>query len=305
MCAWSSTTDMPSLRGKVAVVTGASCSVGIGLQIVRQLAQHGAKVYATTRSAKSAMKARNSFLQYPDIAPEALAEEVKKRVSSLDILVSNAATITASKEIVADRWEKNMATASKRSSADVRIVTIASTAPKAFLPANFQFQFDSAAGLVTPVTCYPLAWRYFLKFLFASDMILYSVSKAGAMVYASKMQELFDKYGLNILSLIVHPGEVATEGVAEANNAFMRMMARTSFMSSEQGAASPLFAATSDQIRADPDQFKGKLLMPVGKPSSSHSVVNDRKQAQGLWDVMTKELAQHLAAEGLAPMRKW
>lgn len=196
-------------------------------------------------------------------------------------------------------------TTSKRSGADVRIVTIASTAPKAFLPANFQFQFDSAAGLVTPVTCYPLAWRYFLKFLFASDMILYSVSKAGAMVYASKMQELFDKYSLNILSLIVHPGEVATEGVAEANNAFMRMMARTSFMSSEQGAASPLFAATSDQIRADPDQFKGKLLMPVGKPSSLHSVVNDRKQAQGLWDVMTKELARHLEAEGLAPMRKW
>ncbi|KKO98916.1 daunorubicin C-13 ketoreductase [Trichoderma harzianum] len=284
------------------------------------------------------MKARNSFLQYPEIAPEAvewlqldltdlksitqLAEEVKKRVSSLNILVSNAATITTSKEIVADRWEKNMAvnvlgsflligrlmplleTTSKRSGADVRIVTIASTVPKAFLPANFQFQFDSAAGLVTPVTCYPLAWRYFLKFLFASDMILYSVSKAGAMVYASKMQELFDKYGLNILSLIVHPGEVATEGVAEANNAFRRMMARTSFMSSEQGAASPLFAATSDQIRADPDQFKGKLLMPVGKPSSLHSVVNDRKQAQGLWDVMTKELARHLEAEDLAPMRK-
>lgn len=195
-------------------------------------------------------------------------------------------------------------TASKRSGADVRIVTIASTAPKAF-PANFQFQFDLAAGLVTLVTCYPLAWRYFLKFLFASDMILYSVSNAGAMVYASKMQELFDKYGLNILSLIVHPGEVATEGVAEANNAFMQMMARTSFMSSEQGAASPLFAATSDQIRADLDQFKGKLLMPVGKPSSLHSVVNDRKQAQGLWDVMTKELARHLEAEGLAPMRKW
>lgn len=55
------------------------------------------------------MKARNSFLQYPDIAPEAvewlqlnltdlrsitqLAEEVKKRVSSLDILGRSLASM--------------------------------------------------------------------------------------------------------------------------------------------------------------------------------------------------------------------
>lgn len=194
---------------------------------------------------------------------------------------------------------------SKLPGADVRIVTVASTAPLVFLPANFEFQFDSVAGLSSPVSSYPAAYRYFVKFMFSSDMILYSVSKAGVMVYASKLQEVFDKRGLGILSLIVHPGEVSTEGLAEANNVFIRTMARISFISAEQGAASSLFAATASQVRVNPDQYKNKLLLPVGKPSSLHPVVDDQKQAQGLWDIVTKELSRNLEAEGLAPMQKW
>ena len=79
-----------------------SYSSGIGLQVVRQLAQHGAKVYATTRSQKSATKAQNALSNFNNIAPHAVewlqmdltdlrsitevAEEVKRRTSSLHIL---------------------------------------------------------------------------------------------------------------------------------------------------------------------------------------------------------------------------
>ncbi|KAI9164156.1 Short-chain dehydrogenase/reductase [Paramyrothecium foliicola] len=354
MSAWNPAGDIPNLQGKIAVVTGAryarihdtlratiltSYSVGIGFQIVRHLAQHGAKVYATTRSMESATRAQGHLSSHTGIPPGAVewlqmdladlksitetAKEISRRADRLDILVNNAATITASLEIVAGRWEKNMAvnvlgpllfinrlipkleSTSKLPGADVRIVTVASTAPLAFLPANFTFRFDSIAGLQSPVATYPASYRYFTKFLFASDMILYSVSKAGVIIYASKLQQLLDERGLDIMSLIVHPGEVATEGVAEANNMFLRTMARAFFVTSEQGAVSPLFAATARQVRDDPDQYKNKLLLPVGKPSALHPVVDDQKQSQGLWDIMTKELARHLSAEGLAPMQAW
>jgi NAD(P)-dependent dehydrogenase (short-subunit alcohol dehydrogenase family) len=189
--------------------------------------------------------------------------------------------------------------------ADVRIVTLASTAPAAFLPANFEYNFDSPAGLASPVLTYPLAWRFGTRFIFASDMILYSVSKAAVQLYASKLQRLFDARGLSILSLIVHPGEVSTEGVDVANGIFLRTVARLSFISAEQGAASPLFAATATSVRKDPETYKHKLLMPVGKTSPLVAVANDEGQAQRLWDVMTAELGRHLLAEGLPPMEKW
>lgn len=188
---------------------------------------------------------------------------------------------------------------------DVRIVTISSTAPQVFLPKNFEFEFDKLSGLYSPVSAYPWSYRMFFKFLFYADMILYSVSKAGTQIYASELQKLFDQHNLPILSLIVHPGEVATEGLMNINNMVIRTVARLTFLSSEQGAASPLFAATAPVIRQDQDHYKGSLLMPGGNIASLHPVVMDEKQARGLWNLMTKELDQHLIAERLPALQKW
>lgn len=176
---------------------------------------------------------------------------------------------------------------------------MASTAPQVFLPADFQFNFDSATGLSSPMQAYPSLWRYATRFLFSSDMILYSISKAGAMIVASKVQQVFESQGIDILSLIVHPGEVYTEGVTAANGVLLRTVARMAFMTSEQGAASPLFAATASQVRADPDQYKYKLLLPVGKATSLPPVVSNKEQADGLWNLVNKELERALSDERL------
>ncbi|KAH6680061.1 daunorubicin C-13 ketoreductase [Plectosphaerella plurivora] len=338
MISWTPKSDMPDLHGKVALVTGAS--TGIGFQIVQQLRRRGAKVFATTRTEKSADAAREKLrVVDPDLGPGNVewllldlaslksindtATTIKQSSQRLDILINNAATITAEKELVAGRWEKNMAVNAigpflltnllmpllestiKLSGADVRIVTVASIAPATFLPTNFHYNFESASGLVSPVSSYPPSWRFGIKFLFASDMILYSVSKAAVQAYASELQRLLDARGLPILSLIVHPGAVATEGVADANGPFLRTMANLTFISSEQGAATPLFAATAAVVQRDPESYKHKLLMPNEKIEPLVSVANDEVQSQQLWDLMTEELGRYLAAEGLPPMEKW
>lgn len=49
---WDTRRDMPSLSGKVAIVTGGSS--GLGKESVKHLASHGAKVYLAARDEKKA-----------------------------------------------------------------------------------------------------------------------------------------------------------------------------------------------------------------------------------------------------------
>jgi NAD(P)-dependent dehydrogenase (short-subunit alcohol dehydrogenase family) len=84
-----------SLDGKVAVVTGASR--GIGLAVVKALAESGAKVVASVRQSTDALnELAATYDVYPVIAnagtvegTQRLVEETIKRWSRLDILVNN------------------------------------------------------------------------------------------------------------------------------------------------------------------------------------------------------------------------
>ncbi|KIN08876.1 hypothetical protein OIDMADRAFT_111517 [Oidiodendron maius Zn] len=68
---WDPRVDIPDLNGKVAVVTGGNS--GIGLQTIKHLAAHGAKVYFTARSEAKANHARDYVLsQNPDASEERL-----------------------------------------------------------------------------------------------------------------------------------------------------------------------------------------------------------------------------------------
>ncbi|KAM0544345.1 hypothetical protein ACHAPJ_011881 [Fusarium lateritium] len=97
---WNPLTDMPNLKGKVAVVTGGS--TGIGFETAKLLAQKGAKVYLTTRNQTRARQARDKIIEDTDIDPNnvqhlvmdlydpesitAAVDELKKKEKKLHIL---------------------------------------------------------------------------------------------------------------------------------------------------------------------------------------------------------------------------
>ncbi|KAJ6026556.1 hypothetical protein N7460_011373 [Penicillium canescens] len=167
------------------------------------------------------------------------AHELKKKERKLDILINNAAVPTSSTELVARIWEQHMAAnhvghflfvnrvlpllknALKAKETDVRIINLSSLAHVSVLPHTFKFKFDSAACLSNPVPSHPWQWRFLGRFIFWFDMVRYAVSKAAVVLFTKELQHRLDEQGLLVITIAVHPGEVATEGVMTINNAFI------------------------------------------------------------------------------------
>jgi NAD(P)-dependent dehydrogenase (short-subunit alcohol dehydrogenase family) len=191
------------LDGKVAIVTGANR--GIGLEVVRQLARHGAIVILGSRDLDKGEAAAESFAQEglnalprqldvtnPD-SIASLAAQIEQEFERLDILVNNAG-------ILYDTWEQ-------ASNADLNTVREAwetnTLGPwqmcQAFLPLLRQSQHgrivnvSSEAGSLTSMSGTPA----------------YSTSKAALNAFTRLLAN--ELKGTGILVNSVCPGWVATE----------------------------------------------------------------------------------------------
>jgi len=113
-------TDLFSIAGKTAVVTGGSR--GIGLMIARGFVEAGAKVYISSRKAEVCEQVAAELSEVgacgalpADLSTEAecrrLAEAVAERESSLDILVNNAGATwgTPLEQFDEAAWERVLA----------------------------------------------------------------------------------------------------------------------------------------------------------------------------------------------------
>lgn len=136
-------------------------------------------------------------------------------------------------------------------------------------------------------------------------MIRYAVSKAAVVAFTKELQRRLDESGLPILTICVDPGAAATEGVMAVNNAVFAALARWTFITSEQGAATPLFAATAEAVRQDAGLYKGKFLVPIGRVEAPNPVAEDDAQVKGLWKHTTLGVNEQLAAEGLPALEEW
>lgn len=193
----------------------------------------------------------------------------------------------------------------KAEDGDVRIINLSSLAQVTMLPEKFKFHFDSTDCLSNPVRSHPWKWRYIGRLMFRYDLIRYAVSKAAVTLFTKELQRRLDEQGLPIVSVSVHPGEAATEGVMLINNLFIRTLARFFFLASEQGAATSAFAATAIEVRQDIENYKGKFLVPIGKVEFPNAVVEDDRQVKGLWETTNMEVNEQLVTEGLAPLAVW
>ena len=221
-------------NGRVALVTGASH--GIGLDVVRQLAERGATVYLTARSREKAEEAARAFdAGDGSVHPLALdvndadsvaqaAAEVERGHGRLDVLVNNAAQF-------AD-WQEVPSAADLDAVRGVVETNLFGTwrVTQAFLP----LLRESESGRLVNVTSGAGSHGdgQFGLTVNGGTAASYGVSKAAANALTAKLTAELD--GSGILVNAVDPGLTATAPGMEAMGA--RPVA--------EGAASVVWAAT-------------------------------------------------------------
>jgi len=275
--------DIPSLKGKVIIVTGANTGIGFGT--VQHLARHGAKVYLGARNEKKA-KAAIEVLQSEGLEPgngevewlsvdfsephraKAAAEDFLQKEKRLDVLVNSAALMLESEPKISsydiqDSMMVNhispfvfittllplMKETAKDPTSDVRIVMLSSAA-MSFVPKGVRFQSrddfnQDCAGL----------WM--------GSFRRYAIVKLTNALFAKELQRKLLNEGSLIIVTYVHPGAVNTasnsklersEGLSATLSSF-NSIARTLMLGISQyffasilkGAYPVVFAAASPE----------------------------------------------------------
>ncbi|KAJ7762012.1 NAD(P)-binding protein [Mycena maculata] len=297
--------DIPSLAGKVAIVTGG-----------KYLANHGAKVYLAARSGDAAKQAisrmetdnpklqgqnRIVFLRL-DLGTlkgaQQAAEQFLGLESRIDILIHNAALMSHEYAQTTDGIEDGFAvnhlapfvftqrllpllvSTSKENDSDVRVVTIAS-AVHSMAPSGGKFKsLEEINDRLGPVSS-PNGIK--------SRYARYARSKLANILFSKELQKHFVAASSPALSMLVDPGGVATETVLTSSGGVPLVGWLLGFAISRlarsplDGATTALFAATSLDVAQKRAEFKGAFVADFGVIKRGSRDAENPELAEALW----------------------
>jgi NAD(P)-dependent dehydrogenase (short-subunit alcohol dehydrogenase family) len=274
MAHWTAS-DIPSQRGRTAVVTGTG---GLGFQDALALARAGANVVIAGRNPSKGAAAVDLIRQsVPDAkvvfgaldlasldSIEAFAERLRGSHDRLDLLINNAAVMAPPKRLAtADGFEMQFGTnylghfaltarllPLLRQGNQPRVVSLSSVAAR-----SGAINFDD------------LQARHGYR-----PMPVYGQSKLACLMFALELQRRSDAGGWGIQSIPAHPGVSRTDLLPNGAGAWSaagiaRRYMWFLFQPAAQGALPTLFAATSPQARGGayygPDKFGETRGYPV------------------------------------------
>jgi NAD(P)-dependent dehydrogenase (short-subunit alcohol dehydrogenase family) len=274
--------DLPSLDGRTAIVTGANS--GIGLAAARELARAGARVVLAVRDTDKGDRAAASIDGATEVRRLDLADlaSVREFASAHDgdiaLLINNAGVMAVPKSRTADGFEMQIGTNHLGHFALTnlllpqvrdRVVTVSSTAH-----GMGKIDLDD------------LNWerrRY-------ERWRAYGQSKLANLLFTLELQRRLAEAGSEVVAVAAHPGYASTNLQSRTGsriqNAVMAVSNKLLAQSDEQGAWPTLYAATADVAGGayvGPDGFKESRGHPklVGRSKAA----NDAETARGLWDL--------------------
>ena len=292
---WSAD-DIPSLEGRIALVTGANS--GLGLESVRALAKRGATVILACRSAQRADATKTQLLEEGctrldcldlDLADlnsvQRAAETVTKRYGALDLLLNNAGVMAPPRTLTSQGHELqfgvnhlgHMALTQKllplmQDRSDPRVVTV-----------------TSGAQYFGKIRWDDLNWSAGYDRYGA-----YGQSKLANVMFALELDARLRHQNSNVCSLAAHPGIARTElqptALANGGNRAEALAYRLMdplFQSAAMGALPQLHAATAGTAQGGEHYGPGGWGGLRGEPARCRiaPAALDPHQRQRLWSL--------------------
>lgn len=287
---WTSA-DIVDLTGRTAVVTGANS--GLGLEVTRQLARHGAHVIMACRNEQKAEQAAAGIrvdvpaarltvapLDLADLASVAcFADQLAADHSQLDLLVNNAGLMAIDEARTVDGFEMQFGvnhlghfalTAQLLPLLDAtpnaRVATMSSMGHR-----GGRMNFDDLMGERRYHR-----WGSYLQ------------SKLANLLFTRHLHQRLTDSGSTTLAVAAHPGgsrtDLGKEGHSLSNRAMSTVVPLVT-QSVARGALPMLRAATDPDVRGG--QFWGPRFVTAGRPvleTPSRRARNDA-DAERLWQV--------------------
>jgi hypothetical protein len=116
----------------------------------------------------------------------------------------------------------------------------------------------------------------------------YGLSKNANILFAAELQRRMDEEHVDLMSISLNPGGVATSGGLAVWPWWARWIMWLIFATPEKGALTQLFAATSKEVWKSPEKYKGKFIVGPGKPEVPSARSTDMRLAKTLWDTTEK-----------------
>jgi NAD(P)-dependent dehydrogenase (short-subunit alcohol dehydrogenase family) len=310
----------PDLRGRVALVTGASG--GLGLVTARRLAGFGARTLLGCRDAGRAERARGLILaRHPAASVESVrldlasleavadaAAEIADRAGRLDLLVNNAGIMAPARAAAhvptADGFEPQLGVNHLGHFAltgRLLPLLLASGSARVVTVSSFAHYAATGGGLTDPADFktppHGSTWLGYARSKLANLLFALELERRAAASHAALGAEGASAGGQGIaeparrlISIAVHPGLAGTDLVANAGvggrrfiGAAARFSTNLTAQSAEAGALPTLYAATSRE--AVGGEFYGPRLITRGAPARNipSRAARDRKLAALLW----------------------
>lgn len=289
MSGWKAA-DMPTLAGRVAVVTGANR--GLGFVIAGELAAHGARLVLPVRDAAkgeaavSQIRSRTpgaqvefAMLDVADLASvRRFAEEFSAKHDRLDLLVNNAAAILAPKGLTKDGFETHVGT----------------NFFGAFALTGLLFERLAAAPSARVVNCASLAHRMTpgldlddleIGRVPYKEMDAYGRSKLALLLFTREMDRRLRARGSPVVAVGAHPGYTNTN--PNVGGFFMRLATKIFAQSPAMGALPALYAATAPGVAGGEYYGPGGMKELTGPPVKvdSRPEAKDDAAAARLWSI--------------------
>ena len=292
---WTSA-DMPNLRGKVVIVTGANS--GIGFTAAKAFIRKGAQTILACRNMEKAEAALAEIKAAKPNAPaeimqldlaslesvRSFAAAFKEKYDRLDLLINNAGIMMVPYGLTDDGYEKQFGTNHLghfaltgllidriKATPGARVVNVSSNGHKMGEMDFDNMMFDGGEGY--------------------SGMAAYGRSKLANLLFTLELQRRFTRQGIDALATAAHPGGTDTNlGAHMADSGFGKIVFPI-FMRFAQSAT--MGALPTIRAAVDPDAEGGDYFGPDGFAEQAgfpirvkmSAAAQDIDDAEKLWEV--------------------